>query len=187
VLRFAARTPEVRTINVCIVPYGEVATVDDGAGPYLERFLPGAFREQVKEARTAPLRIWLNLAHRRKAVIGHATGLTERDGGLYGIFTVHPGATGDEVLAAICDGLLVGVSMQATPLRSRQVDGVTLRQQAHLCGVALVSDPAYRHAKVLSIRKALAASRQAPPRPWKPPCGNWSGSTGGCGRSPAPI
>jgi HK97 family phage prohead protease len=150
---------------VCIVPYGEVAAVDDGAGRYLERFLPGAFREQVEEARTAPLRVWLNLAHRRKAVIGHATGLTERDGGLYGTFAVHRGVTGDKVLAAICDGVLAGVSMQATPLRSREVDGVTLRQEGHLCGVALVPNPAYRHAKVLSIRRAVRGEQAGPASP----------------------
>jgi len=163
-----------------------MATVDDGAGPYLERFLPGAFREQVKEARTAPLRIWLNLAHRRKAVIGHATGLTERDGGLYGTFAVHPGATGDQVLAAICDGLLVGVSMQATPLRSREIDGVTFRRQGCAESPSFPTPPIGTRRCWVSAKR-YAASRRAPPHPWKPPCGNWSGSTGSCEHSPAPI
>ena len=34
-------------------------------------------------------------------MIGHATGLTELDGGLYGAFAVHPGVVGDKVLDAI--------------------------------------------------------------------------------------
>ena len=170
-LRFDDRSPDARTINVCIAPYGDVAAVDDGAGPYMEKFLSGAFREEVEEARTAPLRIWLNLVHRKENVVGHATGLTELDGGLYGAFAVRPGIGGDKVLAAIRDGALTGVSMQATPLRSRDVDGVTVRGKAHLTGVALVPDPAYRSANVapegnasttLSFPVTLSASSLLP-------------------------
>jgi HK97 family phage prohead protease len=111
VLRSDDRSPEARTINVCIAPYGEVAAVDDGAGPYTEKFLSGAFREQVEQARTAPLRIWLNLAHNKQAVVGHATGLTELDGGLYGAFAIYAGVTGDKVLTAVREGALTGVSI----------------------------------------------------------------------------
>jgi hypothetical protein len=91
------RSPDARTINVCIAPFGEVAVVDDGAGPYKETIVPGAFRDQV-EARSTPLRLWLDLEHQKNTVIGHATGLRELDGGLYGAFAVHPGVVGDKVL-----------------------------------------------------------------------------------------
>ena len=159
-LRFDDRSSDARTIVVCIVPFREVAVVDDGAGPYQERFVPGAFRDQV-EARSTPLRIWLDLEHQKNTVIGHATGLTELDGGLYGAFAVHPGVVGDKVLDAIREGTLTGVSMKATPIRSREVDGVTHRQKVHLEGVALVADSAYR-TKVLGIRKAIRGEQAGP-------------------------
>ena len=73
-----------------------------------------------------------------------------------------PGVAGDKVLAAIREGVLAGVSMRVTPLRSRDVDGVTQRMKAHLTGVALVPNPAYRSAKVFGIRKALRGEQAGP-------------------------
>jgi HK97 family phage prohead protease len=162
VLHFDDRSPDAHTIEVCISPYREVTTVADGAGPYLEEFLPGAFREQAKEAQSRPLRIWLDLAHRKEAVIGHAVRLTELDGGLYGAFAIRTGVAGDKVLAAVREGVLTGVSMKVTALRSRQVDGVTQRQRAHLVGVALVAEPAYRNAKVLGVRRGWRDDQPGP-------------------------
>ena len=95
-------------------------------------------------------------------MIGHATGLTELDGGLYGAFAVHPGVVGDKVLDAIRAGTLTGVSMKATPIRWREVDGVTHRQKAHLTGVALVADSAYCAAKVFGIRRAIRGEQAGP-------------------------
>jgi hypothetical protein len=43
---------------------------------------------------------------------------------------VHDGNEGDEALAMVRDGFVTGVSMLATPLRSRTVDGVTERLRA---------------------------------------------------------
>ena len=104
--------PAGRVIDVCIVPYGDVVAVDDGSGPYLEKIVPGAFRDQV-EASNTPLRIWLDLEHQKNRVIGHATGLTDLTGGLYGAFAVHPGLVGDRALDAIRQGTLTRVSMKA--------------------------------------------------------------------------
>ena len=159
-LRFDDRSSDARTIVVCIAPFREVAVVDDGAGPYKEKIMPGAFRDQV-EARSTPLRIWLDLEHQKNTVIGHATGLTDLEGGLYGAFAVHPGVVGDKVLDAIREGTLTGVSMKATSIRSREVDGVTHRQKAHLTGVALVADSAYRTG-VVGIRKAIRGEQSGP-------------------------
>ena len=171
------RSPDARTINVCIAPYREVATVNDGDGRYQEKFLPGAFRDQV-EARSTPLRIWLDLEHQKNSVIGHATGLKELDGGLYGAFAVHPGVVGDKVLDAIRAGTLTGVSMKATPIRWREVDGVTHRQKAHLTGVSLVADSAYCAAKVFGIRKAIRGEQAGPASAAEFTLWDWSGSTG---------
>jgi HK97 family phage prohead protease len=166
VLRFDARSPDARTLELCIVPYSISTEVADGpeSKPYQELFRSGVFREQVEQAQRTPLRIWLNCEHRRGAdhVIGHAVGLLDLPGGLYGSFRVHDGIEGDEALAMVRDGVLTGVSMQATPLRSRTLDGVTERLRAHLNGVSLVGQPAYADAKVLGIRRGWRDDQPAP-------------------------
>jgi len=156
---------DARTIHAHIVPYGRVATVTDKSCTYREMFMPGAFREQIEEARTRPLRIWLNLEHRKETVIGHAVRLEESDGGLYGAFAIRTGAAGDKVLAAIREGVLGGVSMQATPLCSGWIDGVTKRLEARLMAVALTPEPAYPNATVLGIRKAFPGEQPGPASP----------------------
>jgi len=70
-------------------------------------------------------------------VIGHAVQLRDLPGGLYGAFRVHDGVKGDEALVLAHEGVLTGVSLRATPLRSREVDGVTQRLRAHLTDVSL--------------------------------------------------
>jgi HK97 family phage prohead protease len=156
VLRFD-HSPDARTLELCIVPYNISTEVGDGpeSKPYRELFRPGAFRDQVEEAQSTPLRIWLNCEHRKgvENIIGHAVGLLDLPSGLYGSFRVHDGVGGDEALAMVRDGVLTGVSMQATPLSSRTLDGVTERLRAHLNGVSLVNEPAYADARVLGIRR----------------------------------
>jgi hypothetical protein len=66
------------------------------------------------------------------------------------------------VLTAVREGALTGVSMQVTALRSREVDGVTQRQKAHLGAVALVPEPPYRNARVFGIRKATRGDQAGP-------------------------
>lgn len=165
-LRFDHCMPEARTIVVCISPYNMATRVADSPDfePYQELFRPGVFRDQVEQAQSRPLRIWLNCEHRKGVdnVIGHAVGLLDLLGGLYGSFRVHDGIEGDEALAKVRDGALTGVSMQATPLRSRTVDGVTQRLRAHLCGVSLCPHPAYADARVLGIRRGWRIDQPGP-------------------------
>ena len=100
------------------------------------------------------MRIWLTREH-RGTVIGHAVRLHDLETALFGAFRIHEGDAGDEALAAIRAGTLTGISVQMTPLRWREVDGVTRREQAWLTGVALVPTPAYPSARVTHIRHAL--------------------------------
>jgi HK97 family phage prohead protease len=152
--------PGGRTLHICIVPDREPTLVEDG---YVEEILPGAFRDQVEEARNRPLRIWLHREHRDEDnVVGHATSLHDLPGGLYGLFNVHAGNAGDQALAAIRAGELVGASLQAKSLRSRTVNGITQRQKVHLGGVALVPDSAYPAARVVGIRKARSGEQAGP-------------------------
>jgi len=149
---------------VLVAPYGEPAAVDDGAGPYREMFTPGCFHEQVTDAKSRPLRIWLTRGHRGE-VIGHAVRLSDLSTAVFGAFRVHEGDAGDEALAAIQSGQLTGVSVLMTPLRSRVVDGITRREQAWLAAVALVPTPAYRSARVLRVRTALRDEQADPASP----------------------
>jgi HK97 family phage prohead protease len=150
--------PDGRVLEACIVPFEETV-VDDGAGAFRERFTTGAFREQIEAQ--SPLRVWLDVSHQKNTVIGHAVGLRELGAGLYGSFAVHTGVVGDKVLQAVREGL-VGVSMTVTPIRSREVDGVTHRRKAHLMAVSLVAKPAYRTATVFGIRRALGGEQAEP-------------------------
>jgi hypothetical protein len=52
--------------------------------------------------------------------------------------------------------------MKATPIRWREVDGVTHRQKAHLTGVSLVAHSAYCAAKVFGIRRAIRSEQAGP-------------------------
>jgi HK97 family phage prohead protease len=160
-LRFDDRDGRILVARVCPL-LGECAVVDDGAGTYSEAFVPGVFSQQIEEAKSRPLRVWLDVAHRKDLVIGHAVRLRELDGGLYGDFAVHAGVVGDQVLAAVRGGRLTSVSVMMTPLRSRTVDGVTRREKAHLVGVALVPKSAYANAEVLGIRKARRDDQPGP-------------------------
>jgi HK97 family phage prohead protease len=155
--------PNARTIVACICPFlGEIAVVDDGAGAYSEAFISGIFAQQIKEAQSRPLRVWLDIAHRKDAVIGHAVRLRELESGLYGEFAVHGGLVGDKALAAVRKGELNGVSVTFTPLCSRTVDGVTRRQKSHRVGVALVPGPAYPNATVVGIRRTRRDEQPGP-------------------------
>ena len=145
--------PDARTIVAYICPFlGENAVVDDGAGAYSEAFISGVFAQQIKEAESKPLRVWLDIAHRKRRDRPRVR-LRELQSGVYGEFAVHAGLVGDEALAAVRKGELNGVSVRFTPLRSRTVNGVTRRQKAHLVGVALVPGPAYPSATVVGIRR----------------------------------
>jgi HK97 family phage prohead protease len=149
------RVPREALAGLCPALRREREADGPESKPYRQLFRPGAFREQIEQAQSTPLRIWVNIEHRRglASVIGHAVRLLDLPGGLYGSFQVHKGTEGDEALAAVREGVLAGVSMQATPLRSRPLDGVTERLRAHLNGVSLVGQPAYADAKVLEIRR----------------------------------
>ena len=71
------------TVYGRVVPYGEVATVDDGAGPYQESFERGAFSRFLEtNARKVPL---LD-QHNRTLPVGKAVGWDDRDDGLHAKF-----------------------------------------------------------------------------------------------------
>lgn len=153
--------PDGRVLEAFIVGFDEIVSRDD-SGTYRERFIPGVFREQIESK--SPLRIWFDLQHQKDTVVGHAVGLRELGAGVYGGFAIHPGAFGDKVLEAVRTGL-TGVSIKATPLRSRDVDGVTRRMKAHLMAVSFVANPGYPTAEVFGIRRARREEQAGPASP----------------------
>ena len=143
-----------RTIEARLVPYNETATVSDGLEPYEERFIPGAFKAQMRAAHR--IKAFLNFRHRQSLqdVIGHATKIFDQPDGLYGELRVLEGPDGDKALALMSAGVLDRLSIEFEPKKTRVVGGVVERVTARLLGVALVPQGAYANAQVLAVRES---------------------------------
>lgn len=153
-----------RTIDLRVVPFGEVVTVADGLGgvpkgvPYKEEFLPGAFADQIRGARAGRARhVYLNFEHQPglQGVIGHGTALREASDGYHGSFEVLETQDGDKALYLVDKGILGGASSETYFQKSiRSAAGVVQRVKAHLDAVALCRTPAYAGAVVTGRREA---------------------------------
>lgn len=149
-------TGDGRTLDMRVVPYNEVATVSDPPDyrPYQEMFLEGSFDGQLN----APNRVsvLVNFEHDQglRSIIGHGTELRSEKDGLYGSFRVLEGADGDKALQLVHEGVATGVSVEFASKRSKVVNGVTQRIQAHLDKLALTRTglQAYKTAEVLAVR-----------------------------------
>lgn len=142
-----------RTLVSRLVPYNEVATVNDGTGPYQEEFLPGAFSAQMRAAHR--IKAFLNFRHRQSISdqIGYAKTIEDREDGLHGELRVLENPDGDKALQLVEAGMLDRLSIEFEPVQSRTTDGVVQRVKARLVGVALVPQGAYGGAAVLSVRE----------------------------------
>ncbi len=142
-----------RTLISRLVPYGEVATVDDGRGPYKERFAPGAFNAQLRAA--SRIKAFLNFRHRQSIAdqIGHAQTIEDRTDGLHGELVVLDTPEGDTALKLYHAGVLDRLSIEFQSRKSRVVDGVVERLDARLLGIALVPQGAYSGAEVFAVRE----------------------------------
>lgn len=153
-----------RTIDLRVVPFGEVVTVADGLGgvpkgvPYQEEFLPGAFADQIRGAKAGRARhVYLNFEHQPglQGVIGHGAGLREASDGYHGSFEVLETPDGDKALYLVDKGILGGASSETYFQKSiRSASGVVQRVKAHLDAVALCRTPAYSGAVVTGRREA---------------------------------
>lgn len=153
-------TGDGRTVDLRIVPYGEIAVSNDGGGglargvAYEEEFVAGVFSHQLKAAN----RVLANFEHQPGigGVVGHGILLREEADGFYGSFRLHETSDGDKALMLVKEGVLDGVSLEFAPVRSiRSAAGVVRRLKAHLDSVALVRNPAYKSAKVLAVREEI--------------------------------
>jgi HK97 family phage prohead protease len=157
VREFTATALEVagRTVDVRLVPFGEVARVADPPDwdPYEEEWLPGVFDHQVGAAN----RVHARYGHSPHAidVVGHGIELRSVDGDGYHISAkIHQTPAGDTTLELLRDGALPSVSLEARPVRSvRSKTGVVQRVKANLNGFAFCQQGAFAGAQVLAIRE----------------------------------
>ena len=146
---------EGRTIEGCVVPYGQPERVSDEGGPtYFEVFEPGAFRKQLRAA----ARIELRYEHHDRHVgdsLGICRELTEESSGLYGTFTIHRGVFGDQALELIREGVLPGFSVGFEDRFThwqRTAEGTVVRSNCLLREVSLCRTPAYSGAVITATR-----------------------------------
>lgn len=160
VREFVATDLEVtgRTVEVRLVPFGEVARVADPPDwrPYDEEWLPGVFDHQLNAAN----RIHAKYGHSQTVVdvVGHGIALRSSPGDGYHVTTkIHQTIQGETALELLRDGALPCVSLEARPVRNtRTAAGVVQRVKAHLSGFAFCRQGAYAGAQVLAIREGDA-------------------------------
>ncbi len=145
---------EGRTVDVRIVPFGEVARVADPPSwePYDEEWMPGVFDHQINAAN----RVHANYEHGADVtnVVGHGISMRAVDGdGYHASFKIHDTNAGSTTLELLRDGALPGVSLEARPIKSvRTATGVVQRVKANLRGIAFCRTPAFTGAQVLAVR-----------------------------------
>lgn len=145
-----------RTVDVRLVPFGEVARVADPPRfePYDEEWMPGVFDHQLNAAN----RIHAKYGHSESVVdvVGHGISIRSEPGDGYHVSTkIHQTLQGETALELLRDGALPCVSLEAQPVKSvRSTTGVVQRVKAHLRGFAFCREGAFAGAQVLAIREA---------------------------------
>lgn len=151
---FVATAVEVegRTVDVRIVPFGEVARVADPPSfeEYDEEFVDGCFDHQLNAAN----RIHANYEHGKgiSDVVGHGVSLRKESDGYHLTSTIHRTNNGDTALELINGGALPGVSVEFVPVRNVKDGNLVRRVKANLRGFAFCRQGAYRGAQVLAVR-----------------------------------
>jgi HK97 family phage prohead protease len=156
VREFVAAAVEVegRTVDVRVVPFGEVARVADPPDwrEYQEQWMPGCFDHQLNAAN----RIHAKYGHSTHVVdvVGHGVSMRSESDGYHLSTKIHQTAGGETALELLRDGALPCVSLEARPVKSvRSAGGVVQRVKAHLTGFAFCQQGAFAGAQVLAIRE----------------------------------
>lgn len=159
VREFVATDIEVagRTVDVRLVPFGEVARVADPPDyrPYDEEWMPGVFDHQLSAAN----RVHAKYGHSQSVVdvVGHGIQLRSVPGDGYHISTkIHQTLQGETALELLRDGALPCVSLEARPVKAiRSAAGVVQRVKANLTGFAFCRQGAFAGAQVLAVREEV--------------------------------
>lgn len=156
VREFQANALEItgRTVDVLLVPFGEVARVADPPDfrPYDEEWLAGVFDHQINAAN----RIHAKYGHSESVidVVGHGLTLRSEADGYHVSTAIHQTPQGDTTLELLRGGALPCVSLEARPVRSVRTDrGIVQRIRANLSGFAFCRQGAFAGARVLAIRE----------------------------------
>ncbi|MGC2380726.1 MAG: HK97 family phage prohead protease [Mycobacterium sp.] len=149
-----------RTIVTVAAPYERPAPVMGGQGfgrpgeIWSEVFCRLAFASLTKSAQL----VTVNRDHDKQRTVGKVLTFRDEPAGLVAELKVAKTQLGDETLALADDGVLgASVGFAARP-SDQQLDRTTKTRRirrAYLDHLALVPDPAYREAKVLSVRSAV--------------------------------
>jgi len=149
-----------RTLEGCIVPYGQVAEINemtpDGLVRYREQFLPGSLEYQAQgiSRRGNGAFIWLNLDHQMDfdSKIGHCVSMRSEPDGAYAAFKLYPGTDLPKVRGMLREshtGLSVNFADRRPP---KVIDGVVSRVQVIIDSVAATPTPAYVGAGITMMR-----------------------------------
>lgn len=134
---------ELRQVSGLAVPYGQ--TID--LGGFQERVERGAF----DTTKTVPL-FW---GHDHKDIpIGRVTAMRDTDNGLEIDAVLNDTDKGENVYRALKAGDVNKFSIGFIPVKSRDDNGVIVREKADLREVSVVNYPAYSKASVTSVREA---------------------------------
>lgn len=154
-----------RTIEGCIVPYGQVAEVverDPETGElsrYQEQFLKGSCARMAQgvHRRGNAAFIKLVLDHDDQSFdswIGHALSLTSEDDGAYASFRLYDGNDLPKVRSMLSESH-TGLSINFGDIRPpKLLDGVVSRVQVAIDHVAATPVPVYSGAGITSMRSA---------------------------------
>lgn len=146
-----------RTVFGIAVPFGQEAEVDDGYGPYHERFEFGAFARTIRE-RGDKVKLFAVHSAARKLPIGRAVDLSEQPDGLHASFDVANTRDGDDAIELVRSGTVDSFSIGFRPMRERQDKDVTVRTEVSLTEVSLVGVPAYSGALVGGVRSGATGN-----------------------------
>lgn len=164
----AAVEVEGRTVDVRIVPFGEIARVADPPDfePYDEEFLPGVFDHQLNAAN----RVHANYEHGKgiSDVVGHGVSLRSESDGYHLTSAIHRTNNGDTALELINAGALPGVSVEFHPVRNVRNGSLIQRAKANLRGFAFCRQGAYASAQVLAVRADEQEAAQTLDAEWVP-------------------
>jgi len=163
-----------RTIEGCIVPYGEVAEVverDPETGEltrYQEQFLKGSCARMAQgvHRRGNAAFIKLVLDHDDKsfdAWVGHALSLTSEEDGAYASFRLYEGNDLAKVRSMLQESH-TGLSINFGDVRPpKLIDGVVSRVQVAIDHVAATPVPTYAGAGITSMRSADGTQLEGTP------------------------
>jgi HK97 family phage prohead protease len=156
---------EQRTIELVIMPYDTDTTVFAGGRWVTESIAPGAFEGVERRAN----RIKVNRDHDVTRTVGRVVALhPSRAEGLVGELKIGRSALGDETLEYAADGILdASAGFAPFPGGEHYLDQRARRRitKAYLGHVALVPEPAYADARVLSVRHAELEAPATPATP----------------------